>query len=319
MRASSIAILLAVAALAIAPVVLGVYHVYALNIILINIVIAIGLNILIGNSGQISLCHSSFVAIGAYTTAILCTAHGVSYWIAAPVAVALTGVIGTLLGYPARRLSGIYLALATFGFLQIVQIMLEEFPDITGGVRGLPMSKPVLFGAVLGSDHRLYYLVMPVMLFMIWVAVNIRNSRIGRSFNAIRQSPHAAQAIGISVGNAKLAAFGTSAVYAAVGGVLLAPVVGFLEPLEFGVVAAIRYVTFVVVGGVGYISGSIVGAVILSALPEVLRGVKDYLEFISAAILLLFLLFMPSGLVMVWHRLRQRVLGVGPSTAGKSH
>src|SRR5205085_4628674 len=224
-------------------------------LILINVIVAIGLNILIGNSGQISLCHSSFMAIGAYVSVILSTRFGMTYWLAAPIAVAIAGLIGAVLGYPARRLSGIYLALATFGFLQIVQIVIEEFSDLTGGVRGIEMPKPSAFGWPLNNDHRLYALVLPMTLFMVWVAVNIKNSRLGRAFNAIRQSPYAAQALGISVARTKLAAFVVSAIYAAVGGTLLAPVVGFIDPNEFGVLATIRHVTFIVVGGLGSIAG----------------------------------------------------------------
>ena len=301
MRAArALLIILAVAVLAIAPYWLGAYYVYILNLMLINAIVAIGLNIMIGNSGQVSLCHASFMAMGAYLTVILCTRYQMSYWIAAPIAIALTGLVGAVLGYPARRLGGIYLALATFGFLQIVQIGIEEFSELTGGVRGIEMAKPTIFGWPLKNDHRLYVLVFPVTVFMVWVAVNIERSRVGRAFNAIRQSAYAAQALGISVPRTKVAAFAISAVYAAVGGALLAPVVGFIEPNEFGALATVAQVAFIVVGGLGSISGSVLGAFVLTALPEALRGVKDYLDIVYAIILLLFLLLMPRGLIVIW-------------------
>jgi branched-chain amino acid transport system permease protein len=293
-------IVLAGTVLAIAPYWLGAYYVYILNLMLINVIVAIGLNILIGNSGQTSLCHSSFMGMGAYLTVILCTRYQMTYWIAAPVAITLTGLVGALLGYPARRLAGIYLALATFGFLQIVQIGIEEFSEITGGVRGIEMAKPSIFGWPLKNDHRLYMLVFPVTVLMVWVAFNIERTRVGRAFNAMRQSAYATQALGISVPRTKVVAFAISAVYAAVGGALLAPVVGFIEPNEFGVLASVQQVAFIVVGGLGSISGSVLGALVLTALPEALREVKDYLDIVYASILLLFLLLMPRGLIVLW-------------------
>jgi len=282
----------------------GTYPTYLLSLAMINVIAAVGLNLLIGNSGQISLCHSSFMAVGAYVSALLTARLGLPFWAAIPVGAAAAAGIGALLGLPARRLSGIYLALATLGFLQIVQIAIEEFADVTGGVRGLTIPKArVVASAAPMSAFALFCVVLVSCAFSIWVARNLLRSRLGREFNAVRQSPHAAQALGISVARVKLTAFALSSGYAGFAGGLFAIVVGFVDPNEFGIGAALRQLTFIVIGGIGSIVGSILGAVVLSALPELLRPVKEYNELVSALLLLAALLFMPHGLVMLWRRL----------------
>ena len=193
--------------------------------------------------------------------------------------------MGALLGAPASRLRGIYLALATLGFLQIVQIVIEEFADVTGGVRGLTVPKAAL-GGVRVSEYARFLIVLGCCALAIWTARNLLASRVGREFNAVRLSPHAAQALGVSVHRVRLTAFALSAAYAGLAGGLQAIVVGFIDPVEFGVSAALRQITFIVVGGMGSVGGSVVGAAVLSALPEALRPVKEYSDIIYTLILL---------------------------------
>lgn len=274
---------------------LGSYPSYLLGLAMVNVIAAVGLNLLVGNSGQISLCHSSFMAVGAYASGLLSSVAGLPFWTAIPAGAAIAAAVGALLALPARRLSGIYLALATLGFLQIIQILVEEFSDFTGGVRGLHVVKPTIGGMVL-SSYGTYCAVCLVCVGAIWVAINLRTSRIGREFDAVRLSPHAAQALGISVGRVKLVAFSLSAAYAGLAGGLFAILVGFIEPNEFGVGSALRQLTYIVVGGLGSIRGSILGAAVLSGLPEVLRPVKEYTDLAYALILVAALLFMPHGL-----------------------
>ncbi len=291
-----ISVCLLVAAV-IAPLVLPTYYLYLLNLILINIILALGLNVLTGNSGQISLCHSSFMAIGAYTYTLL---NNELHWpmlACAGAAVLLSALGGVLVGYPARRLSGIYLALATLAFLSLTQILIEEFPDLTGGIRGLKIEKTTFLGFSLGNETLLFYLVAIACAFSLYVTFNIMRFPIGRAFDAIRTSPHAAQALGIPVARVKLVAFTISAAYAGLAGVLFAMIVGFIDPIEFGVSASLRYITFIVVGGMGSIAGSVIGAVVLTGLPEALRGIKEYGDFVYSIILLLSLVFMPNGLI----------------------
>ena len=284
----------------------GSYAIYLASLLMINIIAAIGLNLLTGNSGQISLCHSSFMAIGAYTSALLTAKLGIPFWAAIPLGAAAAAAMGALLGAPASRLAGIYLALATLGFLQIVQIAIEEFADLTGGVRGLMVPKPML-GDFRITEYQRFLIVLAACGLSIWTAVNLLRSRVGRELNAVRLSPHAAQALGVSVHRVKLAAFALSAAYAGLAGGLMAIVVGFIDPNEFGVSAALRHITFIVVGGMGSVAGSVIGATVLSALPELLRPVKEYSDVIYTLILLGFLIFMPHGLVTLWWALQRRL------------
>ena len=278
----------------------GNYTTYLLNLAMIAVIAAVGLNLLTGNSGQISLCHSSFMAIGAYVSSLLAVRYGVPFWAAIPVAASVAALTGAMLGFPASRLQGMYLALATLGFLQIVQIVIEEFADITGGVRGLNVPKPTWFGAAAVSEYQLYLIVVGCAVFAVWAAANILASSYGREMNAVRLSPHAAQALGVAVARVKLGAFALSAAFAGLAGGLMAIVVGFIDPIEFGVSAALRQITYIVVGGMGSVAGSVIGAAVLSGLPEVLRPVREYSDLIYTLILLAFLLFMPHGLVVVW-------------------
>lgn len=317
MSGATIAALAGVLALAVAAFFMGSYPVYLLSLAMINIIAAVGLNLLTGNSGQISLCHSSFVAIGAYASSLASARYGIPFWLAIPLGALLAALLGALLGAPASRLKGIYLALATLGFLQIVQIVIEEFADITGGVRGLSVPKAELGGMRL-SEYARFLIVLGCCAFAVWTARNLLASRVGREFNAVRLSPHAAEALGVSVHRVKLAAFALSAAYAGVAGGLLAIVVGFIDPVEFGVSAALRQITFIVVGGMGSVAGSVIGAAVLSAMPEVLRPVKEYSDVIYTLILLGFLIFLPHGLVTLWHGARRRMSGRKPLPAAGS-
>jgi branched-chain amino acid transport system permease protein len=297
--------------LALAAARMGSYHVYLLSLAMINIIAAIGLNLVTGNSGQISLCHSSFMAIGAYASALMTARLGIPFWGAIPLGALLAAAIGALVGAPASRLRGIYLALATLGFLQIVQIVIEELADVTGGVRGLTIPKATFAGSVL-SEYARFVIVLACCAAAIWTARNLLASRVGRELDAVRLSPHAAQALGVSVHRVRLAAFALSAAYAGVAGGLQAIVVGFIDPVEFGVSAALRQITYIVVGGMGSVAGSVLGAAVLSALPEALRPVKEYSDIIYTSILLAFLIFMPQGLVAVWRSLRRRLAHAAP-------
>jgi len=242
------------------------------------------------------------MAVGAYSSSLLASGAGLPFWAAIPAGSVVAAIVGALLGLPARRLNGIYLALATLGFLQIVQIVVEEFADFTGGVRGLNTSKPMLFGSPLTS-YGVYCVVAIVCVLAVWLAINIKRSRIGREFDAVRLSPHAAQALGISVAGVTLTAIALSAAYAGLAGGLFAILVGFIDPNEFGIAASLRQLTYIVVGGLGSIGGAIVGAALLSGLPELLRPIKEYTDFAAALVLLGALLFMPHGLASAWQRL----------------
>jgi branched-chain amino acid transport system permease protein len=285
-----------VAALSVAPAALGSYQLYLAQLMMINTIAALGLNLLTGNCGQISLCHSSFMAIGAYASALLTLRAGVSFVPALAFGTVAAAVLGACLGYPARRLSGLYLALVTLGFLQLVQILIEEFSEFTGGVRGLSVPKPQIFGYVIRSEFAFYYILLGFTVLALLVARNLQHSRFGRAFNAVRQSSFAAQALGIPLGRIKLLAFTVAAGFAGLAGGLMAVAVGFMDPTEFGISTSLRQITFIVVGGLGSVTGSVVGAVLLTALPELLRRTQEYADLVYGAILLGSLLFMPRGI-----------------------
>ncbi len=297
MRARLLLVLVCLALLAGLPLVATSYYLYLVELAMINIIIAVGLNLLSGNCGQISLCNASFMGIGAYCTALLTTRLGLPTLVALPVSAIIAALLGAALGYPARRLSGLYLALITLGFLELVSIILEEFPEYTGGIRGLKVPRPAVFGFSFQSDVSLYFFVFALTVGAVIVGYNIQRSRYGRAFDAVRQSPFAAQALGIPLGRLKVIAFSVNAAFAGFAGGLLAGVVGFIDPPEFGILTSIQQITFIVVGGLGSIAGSIAGAVVLTALPEALRGAQEYGELIYGFLLLGTLLFLPRGLV----------------------
>lgn len=303
-------------ALAVAlPPFFGSYYHFIAGLALINAIIAIGLNILTGNAGQISICQASFMAIGAYATTYFGAKFGLSYWIALPVGGLLTAACGVVVGFPALRLRGFYLAVATLGFLEFSQILIENLPSITGGVRGLSSPRPFIFGRRLASDLSFYYVILAIMLAGAWCASSLLRSPTGRALNAIRVSDAAAQCLGIPLARTKLIAFVISAFYAGIGGGLYASLVGFIDPLEFNLLTSVRDIIFIAVGGLGSVSGSIIGAIVFTLLPEVLRGFKEYSEFVFGAILLLTLIFMPTGIVgllpvlqRAWQRNRRRLI-----------
>jgi branched-chain amino acid transport system permease protein len=290
-------VLIGLALLAGLPLVATSYYLYLVELAMINVIVAIGLNLLSGNCGQISLCNASFMGIGAYCTALCTTRFGLPTLIALPASIVIAALLGAALGYPARRLSGLYLALTTLGFLELVGIVIEEFPDYTGGIRGLKVPRPEIFGFSFQSNVSLYFLVFALTAAAVVISYNVQRSRYGRAFDAVRQSPFAAQALGIPVARIKVIAFSLNAAFAGFAGGLLAGVVGFIDPPEFGILTSIQHITFIVVGGLGSIAGSIAGAVLLTALPEALRGVQEYSELIYGFILLGTLLFLPRGLV----------------------
>lgn len=308
--------LLAATCLLAAPPFFGTYHIYLLNLILVNVIVAVGLNLLTGNAGLISLCQSSFMAIGAYATTLLTARLGFPCWIALAGGGAIAAAFGCLLAVPAMRLGGFYLALATLGFLEVTQILIEQFSSLTGGVRGLMVPRPTLFGVALGTDLSLYYAVLPIAVGLILVARNLMGSWIGRAFDAIRNSPAAAQTLGISLAQTKVIAFAVSAFYAGIAGGIGAMIVGFIDPTEYGASASLRAITFIVIGGMGSIAGSVIGATLLTILPEVLRVAKEFSDPLYALLLLGFLIFKPEGLVGLiprgWSRTSRHEMDVKP-------
>lgn len=279
------------------PQFLGSYYQYMGSMILINITAAIGLNLLMGNSGQVSVCSSAFVAIGAYSTTLLQTRLGIPYWVAFPMGAVIAGFAGLILGFPALRVRGFYLAVVTMGFLEIVIILMEELEWLTGGVRGLLSPRPSIFGYKLSTDLSFYYVILAVALLGIWVARSILSSPTGRAFDSIRNNQAVSQTLGVPLTRTKLIAFVLSAVYAGIAGGLLAPLVGFLDPLAFNAWASLQFTVYIVVGGMGSVIGSVIGATVFTIIPELIRNFGELNEFVFSGILLIVLIFLPGGLV----------------------
>jgi len=269
------------------------------GIIMIYIIAALGLNLLMGYTGQISLANAAFFGIGAYASAILSAKGGFPFWCSIPFGGMLSGFTGFLLGLPALRLRGHYLALATLGFGEITQLIFIHWEKLTAGPTGLPVPTASFFGFAFNSPRRIYFIIVVVTIFLYWAYRNIIYSRIGRAFMTIRDSEVASESVGVNQGLYKSLSFSLSAFYAGIAGALYAISVGWLDPENFGLWESINHLTFVVVGGMGTAWGAIVGASILTILPELLREFQEYIALMNAVILLIFIVFLPSGLVKI--------------------
>lgn len=293
MRALGILILLLV--LAGAPLVLGSYALHIMSMVGIAVILALGLNLLMGYAGQVSLANAAFFGIGAYIVAILGNTYDVPYWFALPIAVLVTAGVGFVVGLPALRVSSHYLALATLAFVWTVQVVLIDWASLTGGSPGFNTTREGLQIGYLG-DHAYYLVILVVTAFMIWIAYNLIGSKAGRAFMAIRDNENAAEIMGVNLAWYKTLAFATNAFYCAVAGGLHTGLVSFIDPYEFGLWPSIWHLLYIVVGGLGSILGSILGPVVLVALPELLRAFAEYRQLFFALVLLLTLIFMPQGI-----------------------
>jgi len=266
----------------------------------VYVIAAIGLNLLVGYTGQISLGHAGFVAIGAYTTALVQLKLGVTFWLALPAGGLAAAAVGFLVGLPALRMSGPYLAIATVGFGVAVQQVLVKWETLSGGSLGIHPPRPSLWGWTLGSELRLYYVIVPLAVLMTIGAVNLVRSRVGRAFVAIRDSDIAAEAMGVNLLLYKTLAFAVAAFYAGIAGGLLAALVGFISPESFNIIESVNYFTMIVVGGLGSVMGAVLGALLISVLQHVLAGVKSLPQVVYGLILVLVVIFEPMGLRGRW-------------------
>ena len=240
------------------------YRLFLVSTMIIAAIAVLGLNLLTGFNGQISLGHSAFYAVGAYTAAILMDKLDCPYYLTLPAAAVLSFIVGYLFGLPALRLEGHYLALATFALaLAVPQILKYKWlEDLTGGVQGIVLTKPeVPFGLPLTDDQWLYYYCLIVMLILYWAAANLLNSRSGRAMMAIRDYKIAADTMGIDTARYKTVTFGISAAYTGIAGALSASAVAFVAPDSFGFFLSIKFLIGLVVGGVGSLTGSVIGGI----------------------------------------------------------
>jgi branched-chain amino acid transport system permease protein len=260
------------------------YYYTLINFIGIHAMLVVGLNLLLGYAGQISLGHAAFFGLGAYTSGILTATYGVNPWLALPAGLAVSGVAAVIIGVPALKLRGYYLAMATLGFGIIVFIVLKEARGLTGGPSGLTDIPSLRIGSFsFNTPWRLFLLIWPLLGVLLAVSANIVDSRVGRALRALHDSEAAAQSLGVNVPRLKLLIFVWSALYASLAGSLYAHTLNFIAPASFGFMFSIKLVTMVVVGGLASIWGSLLGAAVLTVLPEALGYLGVSLEALLSA------------------------------------
>jgi branched-chain amino acid transport system permease protein len=280
----------------------GGYFVYVLNLTGIFALVAIGLALLTGFSGQISLGHAGFFAIGAYASALLAQRLGLPFWIAIPAAGVLATAIGALVALPALRLKNLYLAIATLGFGIVTQKMIFEWRTLTGGGGGLQVPPPMLFGVSLAEGARMTGVIALALAAGTWAAYQLARGRTGRALTMLRQSETAAACTGIQVARYKIVAFAVSAFYTAVAGGLYANLVRYINPESFNVNMSIMFLAMIVIGGMGSVGGALLGAAFYVIVPEALRGFKDAPGLIFGLSLMLVVILLPGGLASLTRR-----------------
>ncbi len=307
------------AALLTVPLFAGAYWLDVSNRIGIAVIGAVGLNILTGFTGQISLGNAAFLAVGAYTTAVLAGRLSLPFPVVIPAAGLATALVGMVFGVPSLRLKGLYLAMATLAAHFVVEFTAIHWESATGGVNGTSVPPAQLFGLTLDSDARLFYLVLGLAVFLLLFAKNLFRSKTGKAFVAIRDHDISAEVMGVNVFKYKLLSFGVSSFYVGVAGSLLAYQARIISPENFPITVAIDYLAMIIIGGLGSILGSILGAVFITLMPELLRLLTSALSGsypglvqlfaplktgLFGLTIVLFLIFEPDGMAARWHRIR---------------
>jgi branched-chain amino acid transport system permease protein len=305
------------------PLSLHEYYLSIFNLVFIAIVGALGLNILVGYTGQISVGHAAFMSVGAYTAANLAVKLDLPFWVTLPAGGLMAALIGALVGIPSLRIKGLYLAIATLASQLIIEWVINHTPAISGGAQAsIVVPRPTLFGTELKTQGQLYYFLLFFAVLAILATLNLVRSRIGRAFVAIRDQDIAAEIIGINIFKYKLIAFAISSFYAGVCGVLYTYYFGIANYEAFQIVVSIDYLAMIIVGGLGSVLGSILGATFITMLPIVIRwGVEGFggifldesqLPAITASLrlvifgglIIFFLVVEPEGLNRLWRNIR---------------
>jgi branched-chain amino acid transport system permease protein len=300
------------------------YRLFLISTMMIAAIAVLGLNLLTGFNGQISLGHGAFYAVGAYTAAILMDKLNAPYWTLLPIVFIVCFVVGFLFGLPALRLEGHYLALATFALALAVPQMLKYkwLEDLTGGVQGIVLLKPEApFGLPLSEDQWLYYYCLIVMVLLYWAAWNILRGRSGRAMMAIRDHLMAADTMGINTARYKTITFGISAAYTGIAGALSASAIAFVAPDSFGFFLSISLLIGLVVGGVASLTGSVIGGIFTVLVQNSAQALSNFVKndiglpydlspySVYGILLLLLMYVMPTGIaggvVLLWRRLRR--------------
>jgi branched-chain amino acid transport system permease protein len=275
------------------------YYLNVANIIGLNTIIVVGLNLLIGYAGQISLGHAAFYGLGAYLSGILTVTYNVSPWPAMLIALVVVGIIAMAIGIPTLKLRGHYLVMATLGFNLIVNIIIIQWDEVTGGPSGFPGIPNLELGPlVFDSDRKAYYLIWTCALASMLLSLNLVHSRVGRALRALHGSEVAASSLGVPTEAYKVKIFVLSALFGSLAGSIYAHYLTFISPKTFDIFFSIEVVSMVIVGGMGNIWGALLGTVFLTSLPNVLHVFDEYKDIFYGLILTLILIFIPEGLVV---------------------
>jgi branched-chain amino acid transport system permease protein len=303
------------------PFITSPYNLYILNSIGIYAIAAIGLNLLIGYTGQISLGHGAFFGVGAYTAAILATKTGFPIWLSVPAAGIVTAAVGIIFGLPSARLKHLYLLIATLAGQFIIEYVLVQWESLTGGAEGISIIGATFLKIDLGNDRTFYFLIFICFAIMTWIAVNLVRTRYGRAFIAIRDNDQAAEGMGIPIFRYKLLSFAISSFYAGFAGGLYAYYMMSITPEPFNLWLSIVFIAMIIIGGLGNVPGSVFGAIFIIVLEELLSHGTQYLmnvgasagaaitiaplrEFVFGLAIVLFVIFEPKGLAEVWRIIR---------------
>ncbi len=272
------------------------YSQYTLDLILIYGLLAVGLMIAVGYAGQVSIGQSAFMGLGAYLATILTINDHWSFWLALPVAAIGAGLFGYVIGIPASRLETVYFSVLTLGLAAALPEALIQLTSVTNGYAGLTPTYPTFFGIPLRTNASFYYVALAILVILLWVAHNWISGNVGRSLVAARESPLAAQALGISVAQVKALALGISAFYAAAAGVLLAFLNQYVTPDNFSVTESFTFLAMVIVGGMNSVWGALIGAALFTVLQPLTANLQALQQVIIGAVMIVVMKFLPDGL-----------------------
>jgi branched-chain amino acid transport system permease protein len=279
------------------------FHFEIAILAILNAMICIGLNLLMGYAGQVSLGHGAFAGLGAYISVILTSNYEFAPLFSIFLSIVLMAILAFIISKPILNLKGHYLAMATLGIGIIISIVLEVEEELTGGVDGMSVDSFIVFGFEFSESLHWYILVAILLVLFIWMFENLINSPFGRLLRSIHDSEKAANSVGIDVSHYKSIVFVLSVIIATIAGSLYAFFSGFISPQEASFGHSIELVVMVVLGGLGRIYGAVIGAVILTALPQLLTAFEDYETLVFGIIIILIMIFMPKGIASLWDKI----------------
>ncbi|ADI13709.1 branched-chain amino acid ABC transporter permease [Truepera radiovictrix] len=291
------------AALVLLPLVAPGYIVYNVTLFFVFSLVAVALMILVGFTGQVSLGHAGFLAAGAYTTAYLVSV-GWPFVLALVAALLVSGALGVVIGLPALRLEGPYLAIATLGFGLAIQQILNNW-RLVGASTGMLADRPRLLGVDFFGDTPFYFFTLVIVGFFVWLAFNLKRSHVGRAFVAIRDAELAAQMSGVDVARFKTLAFALSAAMTGVAGGLYGALLGYITPESFNLILSVKFLLMIVVGGLGFLPGAILGAAFITGLEVVLSAQQNRSQLLFGVVVILIMLLEPRGLYGRWQKVRR--------------